>query len=773
MFRFKRIRSAFSFFVTAIIFIIITILIAYTTINTRNIAIQNAKDNAVSVANDYALYIKAKFETAMDASRTLAATFATVGLDDGVVQLKREELLAISKNIVASNDYFFSSWSYWEPNVFDGKDNEYQNQLGCNSDGRMHTWFTRDEDGNIIMQNSASTEENDTAEWYRIPKTRKTEWITVPYSWPMKGKEVIFMSIEAPILANNKYLGVVGNDISINWLQELVDSADIYDSKAEIAVFAYEGTISAYSGQPKWLVKNVKEIFPEQSDSILASIKSGETQVITNNTHLIVKQPILVGNTNAPWQVRIKIPTELITADANRMMWIQIIIGLTLMFFSIIMVFLFVGVLTKPINKTAKRLERISKGDLPDKIKENFLGEFNNMKNSLNKLIDINNDIIEKTQLLALGDLNVEFKKRSDNDQLLESLNHLVETNKDISKKAKQISEGNLTVKMEKRSDNDEMMESLAIMVNTIAEMIENVNIAIENLAAAGSQLNGIAQHVSSGSAQQAASSEEVSSSMEELSAGISQNSENAKHADRLAQKVAREMEVITKAVLSTSKAMQDIVERISIINDIAERTDLLAINAAIEAARAGEHGKGFAVVAGEVRQLAESSLKAANIIDDVSRKSLEQAENSEQLLAEIIPDIRKNSNLVQEITSASLEQTSGIHEVNNAILQLTQVTQQNSSTSEELAGNAEELSAQANILLEKISFFKVKAGQSSKELDEIEEKIKSLTKIFKEKKKKLEEEDKKKKGTENTLQEQKGVNIDLHDMSDSDFEEF
>src|SRR5476651_2741097 len=190
------------------------------------------------------------------------------------------------------------------------------------------------------------------------------------------------------------------------------------------------------------------------------------------------------------------------------------------------------------------------------------------------------------------------------------------------------------------------------------------------------------------------------------MTASISQNTENAKVTDGIASKAAAEASEGGEAVKSTVAAMQQIAKKISIIDDIAYQTNLLALNAAIEAARAGEHGKGFAVVAAEVRKLAERSQVAAQEIEQVASSSVQLAERAGRLLDEIVPNIRSTSNLVQEITAASEEQSSGVGQINAAVTQLSQTTQQNASSSEELAATAEEMSSQAEQLQQAMSFF-------------------------------------------------------------------
>jgi methyl-accepting chemotaxis protein len=160
--------------------------------------------------------------------------------------------------------------------------------------------------------------------------------------------------------------------------------------------------------------------------------------------------------------------------------------------------------------------------------------------------------------------------------------------------------------------------------------------------------------------------------------------------------------------VHATVLAMKQIAQKIGIIDDIAYQTNLLALNAAIEAARAGEHGKGFAVVAAEVRKLAERSQIAAQEIGTVASSSVELAEKAGRLLDTIVPSIKKTSDLVEEIAAASAEQTSGVGQINSAVTQMSNTTQQNAASSEELAATAAQMSSQAGQLQRTMSFFKV-----------------------------------------------------------------
>jgi methyl-accepting chemotaxis protein len=198
---------------------------------------------------------------------------------------------------------------------------------------------------------------------------------------------------------------------------------------------------------------------------------------------------------------------------------------------------------------------------------------------------------------------------------------------------------------------------------------------------------------------------------VEQMTASIAQNTENAKVTNQMATKASGEAGDGGEAVGKTVEAMKQIAKKISIIDDIAYQTNLLALNAAIEAARAGEHGKGFAVVAAEVRKLAERSQVAAQEISEVASSSVELAERAGKLLEAMVPSIKKTANLVEEIAAASQEQYSGVGQINVAMNQLSQLTQQNASASEELAATSEEMSGQAHQLQQSMAFFKVIGG--------------------------------------------------------------
>lgn len=275
---------------------------------------------------------------------------------------------------------------------------------------------------------------------------------------------------------------------------------------------------------------------------------------------------------------------------------------------------------------------------------------------------------------------------------------------------AKRMAQGDFTdtLDIDNRDEIGVLTASLNNMVNKLSEVVGDVGSATENVASGSEELSATAQSLSQSATEQAANVEEVSSSMEEMTSNIRQNAENAHETEKIAVKAAKDAEEGGKAVTQAVEAMKNIAEKISIIEEIARQTNLLALNAAIEAARAGEHGKGFAVVAAEVRKLAERSGAAAGEIGELSTSTVNVAESAGKMLDQLVPDIRRTAELVQEIAAGSNEQNSGAEQINKAVQQLDQVTQQNASASEEMASTSEELSSQSVQLQQTMSFFRI-----------------------------------------------------------------
>jgi methyl-accepting chemotaxis protein len=327
--------------------------------------------------------------------------------------------------------------------------------------------------------------------------------------------------------------------------------------------------------------------------------------------------------------------------------------------------------------------------------------------------------IADLADAVAIGDLNktVDLNTNDEIKDLVNTVNRMTANLRATSALADQIADGDLTVQPKPLSDKDTLGLALERMVERLRSVVGNALIASDNVSSGSQELSATAEQVSQGATEQASAAEEASASMEQMAANIKQNADNAAQTEKISRQSAKDAELSGAAVNQAVNAMQTIAEKITIVQEIARQTDLLALNAAVEAARAGEHGRGFAVVASEVRKLAERSQVAAMEIGSVSSETVKAAQSAGEMLAALVPNIRRTAELVTEISAACREQDIGASQINEAIQQLDKVTQQNASASEQMTATSEELAGQAEELQSSIAFFRTDAVRAGKDV--------------------------------------------------------
>ncbi len=370
--------------------------------------------------------------------------------------------------------------------------------------------------------------------------------------------------------------------------------------------------------------------------------------------------------------------------------------------------------ISRGLGRTIGLANAVALGDLDQRVEVRTNDEIRDLVDAVNRMTENLRATARIADAVAVGDLSNDAKRLSDKDVLGIALERMTANLRATAAVADRIAGGDLTVEAKPLSDKDSLGLALARMVAKLRSVVSDALVAADNVSAGSQELSASAEELSQGATEQASSTEEASASMEEMAANIKQTADNAGQTEKIARQSAQDAQASGEAVGRAVEAMRTIAEKITIVQEIARQTDLLALNAAVEAARAGEHGRGFAVVASEVRKLAERSQTAAAEISTLSANTVRAAQEAGDMLARLVPDIKKTAGLVEEISAACREQDIGGEQVNQAIQQLDKVTQQNASASEQMSATSEELAAQAEQLQASIAYFRIddRAGE-------------------------------------------------------------
>ncbi|MDP3536258.1 MAG: methyl-accepting chemotaxis protein [Halomonas sp.] len=607
--------------------------------------------------------IRRELDTAMTLASQLASTNALMGVEDEegfrALHLSRRQLSNLVRQTVADNPALLDAFIGWEPNAF-GDDARYagDERYGHDGSGRFMPWWYRTGDGSLAVLPLGDTMESQTrlasgvreGEYYLCPRETLAPCIIDPAAYDYDGVTELVTSFNAPIVVDGEFRGVAGVDLSLNFIQTLLNEANqsLYNGAGRMALVAGRGGLVADTAGESGLGLPASESLSNTLMSGIAQAASqGSLHSSLNDGMLQRYQPIPLG-TEQPWMLVLQLPESLVLAELNTLQGLlgdqrqqntigMTLVGLLLASIGVIALWWIGGRIARPLKRLANRMQEIASGS---------------------------GDLTQR--LLVHG--------RDESAAVAEQFNAFA-------------------------------AKIQAILLD-VRRSSEAVNHAANEITQGGHDLSRRTE-------QAAASLQQTSSAMEEISSTVSHTTHASKEASGLsetASELASRTDSAFEQVVTTMTDIRtnsdEIQSIVSVIDGIAFQTNLLALNASVEAARAGEHGRGFAVVADEVRKLASRSSDAAKDIRqriDASANKVESGtqmvRDAEAAMRELAQSVTRVTQMLGDISTAAQEQNDGISQVSIAVTDLDQMNQQNAALVQESTTAAEQLKDQADRL--------------------------------------------------------------------------
>ncbi|WP_051956074.1 methyl-accepting chemotaxis protein [Beijerinckia mobilis] len=709
------------------------------------------KESLQTLASTQAGLIGATLNEAFDAARDMARAFESLRSetdDPTLLGEKRAQFNAILLKVLKDNQRFNGTYSAWEPEAL-GRDAEFHNKrdLGSDGTGRFLPYWTRDNKGHVAIQplveyDSESLHPNGVMKgaWYINPKNGGGESILDPLPYVVQGKNVYLATMSVPINLNGRFLGVAGADYDLAFVQKLAEKvkSSIFNAKASVSIISSKGLVVASSDHPDVIGQPFGRLDANWSQ-YNQIVRDGRAQVAEDRDLRVFKSfaPITLGRTSTPWSVLIEVPTSVAMAEATELSQkldernasdrlLQILVSISVVCAGVIALWFTARRLAKPILDLSLTMRELAAGNKSVTVPSKGLSdEIQEMAEAVQIFKDaaIKKDELEQEALETRS--RTEKERKAVEEERAQSLAYQTQAIDRLATGLAKLAEGNLAFDLVE-SFSPEYERLRHDFNSAVAQLNETMHAIVSNSTAIHSgsgEISQAADNLSKRTEQQAASLEETAAALDEITATVKRSAENASHAHSVVENAnqdARQSATVVldavKAMDSISKSAQQIGQIIGVIDEIAFQTNLLALNAGVEAARAGEAGRGFAVVASEVRALAQRSAEAAKDIKTLISVSTTEVDHGVQLvnkageaLDRIIAQVNEINGIVTEIATGAKEQATGLAEINAAINQMDQTTQQNAAMVEESTAASHSLVNEANELSRLIEQFQLK----------------------------------------------------------------
>ena len=396
----------------AIVIVLSTALVTYSVVTSRQSAVESAQAEALAIAESQARKIQNDTETPLSMARSLAHALTAVKDPSADIQLSRDQVNAMLRQVLVENPSFLGTYTLWEPNAFDGLDAAYKNTPVHDSSGRFIPYWVRGDDGSVSVIALEQYETPGIGDWYILPRESRKETTFAPLIYPIGGVDTVMASFVVPIVYNDKFYGIAGIDAPIAFVQEIVDNVNLYEGSADAVLMTTDGVLIGVRNRPELVNQPASEIYPDFSE-LQQRLESGQAFVSPSpdGETLRVFAPVELGQSGSRWIFGLTIPYSKTTASATASAQLEAFIGFDLLLLSMLAVWFFTGQIASPIRSLTNAANAITSGDLntvanvqtTDEIGL-LAGAFNTMTSRLRgTLATLEERVAERTRNLELA----------------------------------------------------------------------------------------------------------------------------------------------------------------------------------------------------------------------------------------------------------------------------------------------------------------------------------------------------------------------------------
>lgn len=694
------------------------------------VLISQSRDRLGSLVDEQAtLEAKMTAEQVMAQTRELLGAARTMAGTLGIAHDKgshdRKGVMNVLRANLDQHSTGFGSWFAESSNAFDGLQAQFKGRKdeGSNDDGVLAPYWSKGKSGEAFYSTFAL---DYNAEWFATSAKSLKGHITKPYMAQESEVPTAMSSITYPVISNGKLLGVVGVDISLGMLSETLSKMKPFGT----------GRVMLVSQDGKWLVGPATESLMKNYDganpeAVLSALKSGAASQIADLVDTDgqpfnrLVYPFELPGLSTTWVLLVDVPYAALAGPVQAQTMMMVVVGGIMLIVVLVGLYLAVRKLVQlPLRSLLSDVKSLEAGDYKTEVQG---GGIQDETGDLARALEGFRHKLARSTLL---EVEAEEQRRSAETERKQRDGERAETVKkqnlvvlQLETALEHLALGDLAFRIQQEfpADYHSLKTNFNLAAQGLEQAISAVNFAVQNIHNGTSEISTSANDLSRRTETQAAQLEETAAALNQLTEQVQSSATNARTAATAVKNAAQDadksravVENAVEAMHNIEKSSGQITNIIGVIDEIAFQTNLLALNAGVEAARAGEAGKGFAVVAQEVRELAQRSATAAKEIKTLINTSKSQVANGVDLVGEagatldaIAKQVVHVNDLINLISVSAGEQASGLREMNTAMHQMDQVTQQNAAMVEETTAASVALAEEAQSLSGLVAHFK------------------------------------------------------------------